>query len=172
MPTRQSLADFVASKFEFLAAPGCDPDMEELENMVGCEGGHQCAILSSWFDQTAERFAERDSIQVFRHMTVADFDEIAAEAGLGEAELGDHWSEDPDTWSHYADALGHNIRVSGTISSDQVDWLTTFQRQLAFPAEREVALHGMVEVRMIENLDDATVWEPSADGCPTASVPR
>jgi hypothetical protein len=40
--------------------------------------------------------------------------------------------------------------------------MTTFQRQLAFPAEREVVFHGEVDVRMIENLDDSTAWEPDA----------
>jgi hypothetical protein len=162
MTTNQSLADFVAGKLEFLSAPGCDPDMEELENIIGCEDGDRDETLSAWFDQTAERFLGRESIEVFRHMTVTDFDRIAAKTESGEAELGDHWSDDTDTWSHYADALGDNIRIAGRISSEQVDWMTTFQRQLAFPAEREVVFHGEVDVRMIENLDDSTAWEPDA----------
>lgn len=58
MSTNQSLVDFVAGKLEFLSAPGCDPDIEELENIVGCEDGDRIEILSSWFDQTAERFLE------------------------------------------------------------------------------------------------------------------
>ncbi|MNU29010.1 hypothetical protein D3C71_174570 [compost metagenome] len=162
MSTNQSLVDFVAGKLEFLSAPGCDPDIEELENIVGCEDGDRIEILSSWFDQTAERFLESENIDVFRHLTAPDFDRIVAEINSGVAELGDHWSEDPGIWSHYADALGDNIRVAGRISSEQVDWMTTFQRQLAFPAEREVVFHGGVDVRMIENLDDSTVWASSA----------
>lgn len=170
MSTRPSLIDFIASKVDFLASPGCDPDMEELENIAGCEGCDPHVVLSTWFDQTAERFRDRESIEVFRHMTVTGFDENAVASG--EADLGDHWSEDPDTWSHYADALGDNIRISGTISSEQVDWMTTFQRQLAFPAEKEVAFHGRVEVRLIENLDDSTSWEPSPDSAAAGPVRR
>ncbi len=160
MAASRSIADFVAEKDKFLSAPGCDPDMEEIENIVGSEGGDRHDVLSAWFDQTVERFLGRESIDVFRHMTVVDLDEITSEPGG--AELGDHWSDNPDTWSHYADAFGTNIRVGGTISFDQIDWLTTFQRQLAFPAEREVVFDGGVDIRLIENLDESTVWEPFA----------
>lgn len=97
MTTSQSLADFVAVKLEFLSAPGCDSDMEELENIVGCEEGERIEILSTWFDQTAERFLESKSIDVFRHLTAPDIDKIVSEISSGVAELGDHWSEDPGT---------------------------------------------------------------------------
>ncbi len=63
-------------------------------------------------------------------------------------------------------ALGVDILISGTISMNQIDWLTTFQRQLAFPAEREVVFNGNVELRRIEKIDGSSVWEASAGRTP------
>jgi hypothetical protein len=69
-----SLMDFIRGKHQFLADPGCDPDIDELENMIGGEGGDANETLEAWFDLVIARFSRSDTVEVFRHITIDDFD--------------------------------------------------------------------------------------------------
>lgn len=155
-----SFSSFLLAREAFIDDPGCDPDLDTIETELGRPGLTDRELLSAWVDMEILRLGGRKLITVHRHLTVRDFDEFVAAAADGD-DVGDHWSDNPETWSHYCDAFGSNVRITGSVSAEEIDWFTTFQRRLAFPAEREIVCDVPVSLSLIANLDDGRTWRPN-----------
>lgn len=162
------LYEFMQAKNAFIRDPGCDPDIEEIAASLGHPDLPDDELVSMWIDIQIEGISTGKVRSVFRHMTVHDFEAFVSHASGGGA-IGDHWSDNPDTWSHYSDALGCNIRIEGVVPTESIDWFTTLQRRMAFPAEREIVFEGDASLAAVTNLDDGNIWRP---GDSTSLKPR
>ncbi len=156
-----TLSDLAASKSYFLAHPGCDIDHEAIENFLAVEDSNN-GLAERWFDLLVERFSNGSDLTLYRHMTVPDVAEFADSLRYG-ASPGDHWSTSEATWSPSPDQSDHDVRLTGVISTADVDWLSTFRCLFSHPWEQEVAFSGEIRIHALDDLETGAKYEIEQD---------
>lgn len=161
-----SLTDMLRVKHEFLAAPGCDVDFDEIRSEVG-EDVSEEDLLSRWFDAVAEKLGASEELPVYRHMTVPSFDDYIERLETGQDTAGGHWSLSEDTWSPFPEQAEIDIRLSGTIRTESIDWFSTFQAFFSHPWEQEVVFDGDVCLNEVTEIETGVSHQPARPTYPT-----
>lgn len=138
---------------------GMDVDHETIIDDLGVEHGTDEERMAAWFDRCIgdlrSVFASGAAV-LHRAIGVANPDAFAAgvQDGCG---LGFHWTSEilcASTSYHGGPAERFDVLITAAVLPNAVDWPTTLQMRFAHPHEKEVSVHGSVDVIMVVDMRD------------------
>lgn len=138
---------------------GMDADHETIVDELGVEHGTDEERMAAWFDRCIgdlrSVFASGTAV-LHRAIGVGDPEAFAAGVQDGSG-LGFHWTSEilcAATSYHGGPAERCDVLITASVPPDAVDWPTTLQMRFAHPHEREVSVHGSVDVMTIVDMRD------------------
>ncbi len=172
----KTLDDMVANKARFLADPGCEFDVEQIEvdldplDVIPRGEGFSWIdrVLDHHFDKVVAQFAGKDKVTLHRDMAVKNRevfleallhsdDTVSQAISAAEEEINSpagHWSLSEDTACHNSESVFDDLLLTAEIDAEDIDWFTTFQDAFVRPWEMCVAISGQPRLTSILDKSD------------------
>jgi hypothetical protein len=141
---------------------GMYADHETIIDELGVEHGTDEERMAAWFDRCIDdlrSYFATGSAVLYRAIGVADPEAFAAGVTDG-SDLGFHWTSEvgcASTSYHGGTAERFDVLITATVLPNAVDWPTTLQMRFAHPHEKEISVHGGVDVIMVVGMSDDRV---------------